>query len=640
MSKQFSASLLIRILFTALITMQLAACGGGGGNSSGGTASVATATANSSTDIADDIVLTGSVGDGPVTGATVEIWSARGRLIGTMMSDNTASFRSRFRVRRPDYPLLLKVRGGIDLVTGSEPDFQLVSVMLDSNTRQVNINPFSTLIVMIAQSLTGGITAGNISTARSMVMDMLGFGLDPGVIADPINTQITDANIAGLIKSSEAMGEMTRRIRDLITATGRHTSGDAVLAALAADIQDGKLDGLGANGTDPGISAMAKVVSGQVLVEALANTLKVGGIIATPIIDQAIRTTRPGISTDNLSQQVRISDGMLQQTQTALAAARVLDSSAEVIALEAIVSTIGAGAMPGDVANVLPAYSSRSLNNAVLLASTADTTQLAAVNSIEEQNGGTNQTPTVPVTTDPITTDPVTTDPITTDPITTDPVTTDPVTTDPVTTDPVTTDPVTTDPVTTDPVTTAPVNNAPVISGSPAGAVEAGTAYSFQPAASDADGDTLTFSISGKPAWAGFNTTTGRLSGTPGDSDTGTYGNIVIAVTDGTDTATLQTFTIIVDPAQNTVGSFTLTWTAPVTRADGTPLSLADIGGYRIHYGASAGNYPNSVDVSDGSAQTATLNNIPAGTYHVVMTSYDTSGLESANSVDVVKVAR
>ncbi len=68
--------------------------------------------------------LTGSVGDGPVTGATVEIWSSQGRLIGSMKSDNTASFNSRIRVRRSNYPLLLKVRGGIDLVTGSAPDFQ------------------------------------------------------------------------------------------------------------------------------------------------------------------------------------------------------------------------------------------------------------------------------------------------------------------------------------------------------------------------------------------------------------------------------------------------------------------------------------------------------------------------------------
>ena len=500
---------------------------------------------------------------------------------------------------------------------------------------------------------------------------------------------------------------------------------------------------------------MAKVVSGQVLVEALANTLKVGGIIATPVIDQSIETTRPGISSDNLTQGVRITDGMLQQTQTALVAARALDSSAEVAAIESIVSKISAGTMPATIATVLPADASRSLDNAVLLSSTADATQLAAVNTTGEQTGSDNQPPAVPVQTEPVTTAPVTTAPVTTDPattgvssrrtwsrrtwsrtpVTTDPVTTEPVAVEPVTTTPVTTVPVTSDPVTTGPVNTVPVNNAPVISGSPARSVTAGTAYSFQPVASDADRDTLIFSITGKPAWASFNTATGRLSGTPGDSDAGTYSNIAIAVTDrsdtaslqafsiavtaalvvnnppvisgspsrsvtagtaysfqpvasdtdrdtlifsitgkpawasfntatgrlsgtpgdsdaGTysniaiavtdrsDTASLQAFTISVDPAQNTVGSFSLSWTAPVARADGTPLSLVDIGGYRIYYGTSSGNYPNTIDVSDGSAQSATVNNLPVGTYHTVMTTYDSNGLESARSAEVVKVAR
>ena len=659
-----------------------------------------TATTSSTADVTDDIVLAGSVGDGPVTGATVEIWSSQGSLIGSMKSDNTASFNSRIRVRRSNYPLLLKVRGGIDLVTGSAPDFQLVSVMPDRYTRQVNINPFSTLIVGITQSMPGGINANNIRAAQKIVTDKLGFGLDPGVIADPISTQITDGNIANLVKASEAMGEMVRRTRDLIAASGRKTSGDAVMAAIAADLQDGSMDGQGARGSDPDISVVAKVVSGQVLVEALANTLKVGGIIATPVIDQSIETTRPGISNNNLTQGVRITDGMLQQTQTALAAARAVDSSAEVAAIESIVSKISAGTMPATIANVLPADASRSLDNAVLLSSTADATQLAAVNASGEQTGSENQAPAVPVPTEPETTAPVTTDPVTTapvtadpattgvssrrtwsrrtssrtpvttepvtttpvttepvatepvtttpvatEPVTTTPVTTTPVTTDPVTTAPVTTDPVTTtpgtsDPATTGPVTTVPVNNAPVISGSPPRSVTAGTAYSFQPVASDADRDTLTFSITGKPAWATFNTASGRLSGTPGDSDAGTYSNIVIAVNDRTDTASLQAFTIRVDPAQNAVGSFSLSWTAPVARADGTPLSLADIGGYRIYYGTSSGNYPNTIDVSDGSAQSATVNNLPLGTYRTVMTTYDSNGLESARSAEVVKVAR
>ncbi len=78
------------------------------------------------------------------------------------------------------------------------------------------------------------------------------------------------------------------------------------------------------------------------------------------------------------------------------------------------------------------------------------------------------------------------------------------------------------------------VNTPPVISGSPATSVTAGDAYSFQPNASDADGNNLTFSISGRPSWASFNTATGRLSGTPSDAQTGNYSNIVISVRDGT----------------------------------------------------------------------------------------------------------
>ena len=186
MLKRFLVSPFLRLLFLLLIAAQLSACGGGSGTD----ATSVTANTSSTADVTDDIVLAGSVGDGPVTGATVEVWSSKGRLIGSIKSDNTASFNSSIRVRRSNYPLLLKVRGGIDLVTGNAPDFQLVSVMPDRNARQVNINPFSTLIVGITQTMPGGINSNNIRTARKIVTDKLGFGLDPGVIANPISTQI------------------------------------------------------------------------------------------------------------------------------------------------------------------------------------------------------------------------------------------------------------------------------------------------------------------------------------------------------------------------------------------------------------------------------------------------------------------
>src|SRR5262249_41498130 len=69
----------------------------------------------------------------------------------------------------------------------------------------------------------------------------------------------------------------------------------------------------------------------------------------------------------------------------------------------------------------------------------------------------------------------------------------------------------------------APSNSAPTISGAPATTVNADAAYNFQPTASDPNGDALTFSIQNAPSWASFNTSTGRLSGTPAASNAGTY---------------------------------------------------------------------------------------------------------------------
>ena len=82
-------------------------------------------------------------------------------------------------------------------------------------------------------------------------------------------------------------------------------------------------------------------------------------------------------------------------------------------------------------------------------------------------------------------------------------------------------------------------------------------------------------------------------------------------------------------------GSVTLGWTAPATRADGTPLSLTDIDGFRIYYGESAGDYTDSVEVADGTAQTVTVNDIPVGTYHVAITAFDVNGSESGFSSEI-----
>jgi hypothetical protein len=90
-------------------------------------------------------------------------------------------------------------------------------------------------------------------------------------------------------------------------------------------------------------------------------------------------------------------------------------------------------------------------------------------------------------------------------------------------------------------------NRAPSISGQPAVQVTAGQAYSFVPGASDPDGDTLRFSIANLPPWASFDTATGRLSGTPAESAIGEYIGITLSVSDGRESASLPTFSILVE---------------------------------------------------------------------------------------------
>ncbi len=176
-------------------------------------------------------------------------------------------------------------------------------------------------------------------------------------------------------------------------------------------------------------------------------------------------------------------------------------------------------------------------------------------------------------------------------------------------------------------------NRAPVISGTPATSIVEGQAYSFTPTASDPDGDTLTFSIVNRPSWAAFNTANGQLSGTPGAGTTGSYPGIVISVSDGTLSAALPTFAIAVQPVAN--GTATLTWVAPTTRTDGSPLT--NLAGYRLRYGNSPGNYPNTINITNPGLTTYVVSNLTSGTWHFVLAAYDSAGLESSNTNPVSK---
>lgn len=78
-------------------------------------------------------------------------------------------------------------------------------------------------------------------------------------------------------------------------------------------------------------------------------------------------------------------------------------------------------------------------------------------------------------------------------------------------------------------------------------------------------------------------------------------------------------------------GSVTLSWSAPLTNADGSPIS--DLAGYKVYYGTSSNNYTHSVTI--GNYTSTVVSNLSSGTWCFSVSSYDTSGNESEYSDEV-----
>ena len=166
------------------------------------------------------------------------------------------------------------------------------------------------------------------------------------------------------------------------------------------------------------------------------------------------------------------------------------------------------------------------------------------------------------------------------------------------------------------------------ISGNPEASVNAGSAYTFTPSASDAEDLALTFSIQNQPAWAAFNPSTGQLSGTPTAADVGSYANIAISVSNGVSVASLAAFTITV--TQISTGTVTVNWIPPTQNTNGTPL--VNLAGFRILYGRSANDLNQTAQIANPGVTSYVLADLAPGTWYIGIMAYTASGVESSLS--------
>lgn len=176
------------------------------------------------------------------------------------------------------------------------------------------------------------------------------------------------------------------------------------------------------------------------------------------------------------------------------------------------------------------------------------------------------------------------------------------------------------------PPSPVPTNNVvPVISGQPGTSLVVGQSYSFQPAATDANGDKLTFTVANLPRWASFSATTGRLTGIPAAVDVGSFGAIVITVSDGKATASLASFSLTVAAIGG--GRATVSWQPPTLNDDGS--ALTDLAGYQVLYGRSTDDLSQVIAVQNPSVSSYVVDNLSPGSWYFAVVAVNASGASS-----------
>ncbi len=508
----------------------------------------------------------GSVGDGPVIGATVIIRDQNGVVLNSIISDVFANYNITISAREESYPLTIEAVGGIDLVTQLPPTFELISTVLHPSDKIANINPFSTFIVRTAEAM-GGLTSENVEQATAVVLRELNFGFDGALIRDPIATEITESEVASLVKVSESLGELVRRTQISASENNIPVSENDVISVLSADLTDGVLDGKGGPGANNEIALRAKVIAGEVVLEALFNRLRVNNVVATAALDASIATIMPGASPMPNTGQVVSTAEMIVQLETAIKIGqRIAPSSAFSALMNSINSLVGV--TPEAVANLLPGEAQVLLDDTLNAIAMLSADEIIVLNFpvIDEVNYSPVITGVAPGSVDegaaylfePESSD-VDGDPLVYS-IENKPswaefdVATGALSGTPgfdqagqfsainisvtdgkeiVALEPFA-------------ITVENVNRLPSVSGTPLTGVIAGSGYEFTPVAVDPDGDLLAFTVINKPAWSNFNIETGQLSGLPNNSHVGLYPEITIQVSDGIGSVSLPSFSVVV----------------------------------------------------------------------------------------------
>jgi len=424
--------------------------------------------------------LTGSVGDGPVVNANMRVMTRGGDQIAEFRSDMQGGYNITVNARESQFPLVIDATGGTDLVTNLAPDFVLRGAAWSSSSR---ITANVNPFSTIAFEIARDLDGGFTSSNFRDAQD---------IVVSALNGGLTSLRTAGPMTATIDEDNVAEIVKasETVGETIRRTR-DAIEIAGFAVNADGIVQALGSDLIDGviesngGSRADARVSAVTTIAYAQALLESMANelyVNGVPATD-AIRTAIVDVSPGTPSptlEELTITAEMIASAQIGVSAAYEVTGDPAIEQLGQAIAGLQPGMTAELVRNLLPDDYRTRLNAALAQVAAGNSTTLTTVNDIARDGDSTIDPP----------------------------------------------------------------NRAPIISGTPAASVAAGSAYTFTPSASDPDGDTMTFSITGRPTWATFDANTGRLAGTPTAGDVGSYMDITIEVTDGELTDTLSPFTI------------------------------------------------------------------------------------------------
>lgn len=293
----------VRLAFIGLFAPLLTACNGSEESSS-------QALRN-----ANPLTISGSIGDGPVTGATVTVVDSHGASVVAGVSDNSAGYEITVPAGT-SFPITVTSTGGTDIVSGVAPDFALKAILLDPAVTRVNVSPFSTLALAIAQC-GGDATSSRMSSAWDVLRNHLSMGMDPARVPDPTNGTIDASNVADIVLANEALGEALRRTEAALAGTTSQVDAAQLVKNIGCDLADGMMDGTGGS-ADARASAAFGAASAGVMLEVIGGHLQVNGSDAMDVMDQAIQTVLPSADASTTTLSVPVSELLVQQARDAL----------------------------------------------------------------------------------------------------------------------------------------------------------------------------------------------------------------------------------------------------------------------------------------------------------------------------------